>query len=146
MRNKPNDIRRFLTAALAAAAISACAPMTMGRPVTYLGAGPDRVGPSVSPATSASTNRIARLFRSAFLTPLPQQQQQQDQSVGNDNPTMSSTLNEVVPIPGTDMIKVGAVQEGTLFQSSFRNPTEDASNRGGGTPTSATVVFRITRP
>jgi hypothetical protein len=114
----------------------------MGRPVAFLN-GPDRLRPSMTAATTASSNRVARLFRSAFLTPLAQQQ---DQSVGNDNPTMSSTLNEVVPIPGTDMIKVGAVQEGTLFQSSFRNPTEDASNRGGGTPTSATVVFRISRP
>jgi hypothetical protein len=137
---------RIIALAASVATGAGCVSAPMGRPVSYLSAGPDRVGPSVARATSASTNRVARLFRSAFLTPLPQQQQQQDQSVGNDNPTMSSTLNEVVPIPGTDMIKVGAVQEGTLFQSSFRNPTEDASNRGGGTPTSATVVFRITRP
>jgi hypothetical protein len=136
--------RRATLFATAVVALSACAPATMGRPIAFLN-GPDRVGPVVSRASSSgSSNRVARLFRSAFLTPLAQQQQ--DQSVGNDNPTMSSTLNEVVPIPGTDMIKVGAVQEGSLFQSSFRNPTEDASNRGGGTPTSAAVVFRITRP
>jgi hypothetical protein len=94
---------------------------------------------SSAPAPSAS-GLLSRAFRAAFVTRV-----QGDQSVGSSS-LLGNTVNEVVPIPGTDMIKVGAVQEGSLFQSNFHNPTEDAKSRGGSTPTGATIVFRVSRP
>lgn len=67
-----------------------------------------------------------------------------DESVGATG-VLGQTVNEVVPIPGTDMIRVGALQEGSFFQSSFRNPSQEAATRGGGV-TGAVVIFRIFRP
>jgi hypothetical protein len=68
-----------------------------------------------------------------------------DRSVGLGG-TIGQTVNEVVPIPGTDMIRAGAVPEGSLFQNSFRNATADAAGRAGTSPTGATIIFRVDRP
>jgi hypothetical protein len=68
-----------------------------------------------------------------------------DRSVGLGG-VIGQTVNEVVPIPGTDMIRAGAVPEGSLFQNSFRNPTADAAGRAGTAPTTATIVFKVGRP
>lgn len=67
-----------------------------------------------------------------------------DESVGATG-VLGQTVNEVVPIPGTDMIRVGALQEGTFFQSSFRNASQDATGGAGGRP-GAVLIFRIFRP
>lgn len=63
-----------------------------------------------------------------------------DQTVGVSG-ILGQTVNEVVPIPGTDMIRVGALQEGSLFQTSFRSPQQE-----GTILSEAIIVFRITRP
>ncbi len=68
-----------------------------------------------------------------------------DRSVGLGG-VIGQTVNEVVPIPGTDMIRAGAVPEGSLFQNSFRSPTADAAGRAGTSPTTATIVFKVGRP
>lgn len=68
-----------------------------------------------------------------------------DRSVGASG-LMGATVNEVVPIPGTDMVRAGAVPEGSLFQNSFRNATADAAGRAGLSPTGATIIFVVTRP
>ncbi len=68
-----------------------------------------------------------------------------DRSVGLGG-LIGQTVNEVVPIPGTDMIRAGAVPEGSLFQNSFRNGLADAAGRAGESPIGATIVFRIDRP
>lgn len=67
-----------------------------------------------------------------------------DESVGATG-VLGQTVNEVVPIPGTDMIRVGALQEGTFFQSSFRNAGQDAASGASGRP-GAVLIFRVFRP
>jgi hypothetical protein len=59
---------------------------------------------------------------------------------------LGQTIGEVVPIPGTDMIRVGAVEEGTLAQNQTRSAKEASPNGGAGSPTSAVIIFRIERP
>lgn len=68
-----------------------------------------------------------------------------DQSVGTGG-ILGNTVNEVVPIPGTDMVKAGVLQEGSLFQSNFRSPQQETNGQSGSILTSATIVFRVFRP
>jgi hypothetical protein len=68
-----------------------------------------------------------------------------DQTVGMGG-MLGHTVNEVVPIPGTDMVRVGALQEGSLFQSNFRSPQQETTGQSGSILTNATVIFRVTRP
>lgn len=68
-----------------------------------------------------------------------------DQTVGVGG-MLGETVNEVVPIPGTDMVRVGVLQEGSLFQSSFRSPQQETTGQSGSVLNSATVVFRVFRP
>lgn len=63
-----------------------------------------------------------------------------DQTVGVAG-FLGQTVNEVVPIPGTDMVRAGALQEGSLFQSSFRSPQQE-----GAILSEAIIIFRISRP
>ena len=57
---------------------------------------------------------------------------------------LGQTVNEVVPIPGTDMIRAGVVQEGSLSQNANRSSQE---YRGSSDlPTGALIIFRISRP
>ena len=124
---------------LVAATLAGCAP---ARLIATERAAPT---PVPTPATTAANATAASAwFARSFLgsirgaAPL-------DESIGLRG-TIGTTVNQVVPIPGTDMIKVGAVQEGTLFQSSFRNPTQDSNDRAGSTPNGAVILFHIDRP
>jgi hypothetical protein len=90
--------------------------------------------------------RVGKAFRAVRASVVVvQQTTTQDRSVAMSG-ALSSTVNEVVPIPGTDMIRTGSLQEGSLFQNNFRSPNQEANSRGGTAPTQATIVFRVFRP
>ncbi len=118
-----------LVAALASAA--ACAPLS-SRPAARLA--PSRLLP-IDVAFKAHWPAL-RMAPAPIVA---------DRSVGTSG-IMGETVNEVVPIPGTDMVRAGAVPEGSLFQNSFRSPTADAAGRAGTAPTQATIIFFIDRP
>lgn len=67
-----------------------------------------------------------------------------DQTIGFSG-VLGQTVNQVVPIPGTDMIRVGAVQEGSIAQNNTRS-TAEASPHSGAAPSGAVIIFRISRP
>lgn len=113
---------------------------------TQVPAAADRATPAIAPApasaaaATAATTTFARSVLGSIHGASPL-----DESIGLRG-AIGTTVNQVVPIPGTDMIKVGAVQEGTLFQSSSRNPTADGNDRAGATPNGAVVLFHVDRP
>lgn len=58
---------------------------------------------------------------------------------------LRATVNEVVPIPGTEMVQAGLVQEGR--QTSNRNAAQEIQRQEGTKPiTGAFIIFRIRRP
>lgn len=62
------------------------------------------------------------------------------------NGTIGATVNETVPIPGTDMIRAGQVQEGAYSQNNNRSGTGETRQQSGVPPTSATILVKVTRP
>lgn len=128
------DIKKSLWmvgAAIAAAILGACAiapPRTSAAPVLRY---------EIAPVAPGSPFLVRRLRVAPPNTV--------DLSLGLGG-SIGQTVNEVVPIPGTDMIRAGAVPEGSLFQNSFRNATADASGRAGTSPTGATIIFHVDRP
>lgn len=94
----------------------------------------------VASPTGINAVRVAHSFLGSLRGALPV-----DNSILLSG-TLGVTVNQVVPIPGTDMIKVGSVQEGSLYQSSARNPQQGQNERAGATPVGATVLFHIDRP
>ena len=68
-----------------------------------------------------------------------------DQSIALDG-TIGVTVNETVPIPGTDMIKAGQVQEGAYSQNNNRNATSEARNSKSTPPVDAAVIVKVNRP
>jgi hypothetical protein len=68
----------------------------------------------------------------------------EDKSVGTGG-LLSLTTNEVVPIPGTDMIQFGFLQEGSFSQANFRSGSQESASRGGGSG-GAVLIFKIIRP
>jgi hypothetical protein len=67
---------------------------------------------------------------------------------GGDIPgLLRNTVGFVVPMPGTEMVRMGVVQEGATLQATNRAPSVEAL--GGGTPagaTAATLIIRILPP
>jgi len=131
---RPNHIARHLLLMLS---VAGC--------VRPLVTAPERAAPAeaiAAPSDALSRTEAASYARSLFGRIRPAQPL--DESIGLRG-SMGMLVNNVVPIPGTDMIKVGAVQEGTLFQTSFRNPTQDA-HTPGSSPTGAAILFHVNRP
>ena len=60
--------------------------------------------------------------------------------------TIGVTVNETVPIPGTDMIKAGQVQEGAYSQNNNRNATSEARNSKSTPPVDAAIIVKVNRP
>ena len=69
----------------------------------------------------------------------------EDHSIQLDG-TIGVTVNETVPIPGTDMIKVGQVQEGAYSQNNNRNATSEARNSKSVPPVDAAILVKVNRP
>ena len=60
---------------------------------------------------------------------------------------LRSTVSFVVPMPGTDMIRVGQVQEGATLQAANRNPgIEGIGGEGVGNAKFTTLILRIIPP
>ncbi|MBI4543810.1 MAG: hypothetical protein HY703_01280, partial [Gemmatimonadetes bacterium] len=60
---------------------------------------------------------------------------------------LRSTVGFVVPMPGTEMIRVGVVQEGATLQAANRMPSLEGQNiEGVGQVNQATLRIRIRRP
>jgi hypothetical protein len=68
----------------------------------------------------------------------------EDKSVGTAG-LLGLTTNEVVPIPGTDMIQFGFLQEGSFSQTNFRSGSQESVSRGGSNG-GAVLIFKIIRP
>ena len=69
----------------------------------------------------------------------------EDHSIMLDG-TIGVTVNETVPIPGTDMIKAGQVQEGAYSQNNNRNATSEARNSKSTPPVDAAIIVKVNRP
>lgn len=69
----------------------------------------------------------------------------EDQSIKLDG-TIGITVNETVPIPGTDMIRAGQVQEGAYSQNNNRNATSEARNSKSTPPIDAAIIVKVNRP
>ena len=85
---------------------------------------------------------IAAPLKSSFrLTPLLAAE-------GGEIPgILRSTVSFVVPMPGTDMIRVGQVQEGATLQAANRNPgIEGIGGEGVGNAKFTTLILRIIPP
>lgn len=119
---------------------------------------------SAAPASRSSSSRSGIGVQSANFLPMPDLQSSLmrlppplrapvrraggtsvggDRSVGAEG-LLGHTTNEVVPIPGTDMIRVGFLQEGTFSSSQFRSGAQEAKDRGGAP--GAGLIFKISRP
>lgn len=120
-----------LTTAVALATTAACAPMPSRYAVRLA---PDQLRP-IDVAFKPHWPTL-RMDPSPIVA---------DRSIGASG-LMGETVNEVVPIPGTDMVRAGAVPEGSLFQNSFRSAPSEAAGRAGTAPTQATIIFRVDRP
>ena len=60
---------------------------------------------------------------------------------------LRSTVSFVVPMPGTDMIRVGQVQEGATLQAANRNPgIEGIGGEGVSNAKFTTLILRIIPP
>ena len=58
---------------------------------------------------------------------------------------LGGTVDQVVPIPGMDIVSVGFLKEGAFSQADARSPAQEVQNRLGGSP-GAVIIFRIFRP
>jgi len=121
-----------------AALLAACAPLSGGM------RGYASTGSRLASYPSAQVYPTWYAAAKAMLRPAGSALElSRDESVGATG-VLGQTVNEVVPIPGTDMIRVGALQEGTFFQSSFRSANQEAAAGAGRTGT--VLIFRIFRP
>jgi len=123
-------------AAAPAAAQTATAPAT---PIPQFGLGGLGVGIAVF-------DEAGRMQRPSFWARFaPRIAGPEDHSIQLDG-TIGVTVNETVPIPGTDMIKVGQVQEGAYSQNNNRNATSEARNSKSVPPVDAAILVKVNRP
>lgn len=141
-----NIIIRLIPAALALCATAACAPAHVSSklaPELAVGLGGPGIGITVdAPKADAPPARKASFFARFAPRRGPAGVDESISLEGN----VGVTVNEVVPIPGTDMIKQGQVQEGAYSQNNNRNATSEARNKTGVPPTDATILVKVSRP
>ena len=139
-------IFRLVPTALALCATAACAPAHVSQklaPELAVGLGGPGIGISVdAPKVDLPATRKPSFFARFAPRRGPAGV---DESISLDG-NVGVTVNEVVPIPGTDMIKQGQVQEGAYSQNNNRNATSEARNKTGVPPTDATILVKVSRP
>jgi hypothetical protein len=135
-----NRTLRLIPALLAALAAGACAHVAQPGAAGWQAAA---VLNSTGPSTGAL--RTSKGLSLAALSRQPGRDEIEDRSVGIAG-MLGQSINEIVPIPGADMIQVGTLKDGTLLQSNFRAASQEATTRGGTVQSEATIIFRITRP
>lgn len=133
------------TASLAAAAsaqtTAAAAPKAAKPPVAMPLFGLGGVGVGI-----AIIDDAGRVKKPSFFARFaPRLAGPEDQSIKLDG-TIGVTVNETVPIPGTDMIKAGQVQEGAYSQNNNRNATSEARNSKTTPPVDAAIIVKVNRP
>lgn len=126
-------------AVMAGAAAPAAAQTATATPIPQFGLGGLGVGIAVF-------DEAGRMQRPSFWSRFaPRVAGPEDHSIQLDG-TIGVTVNETVPIPGTDMIKVGQVQEGAYSQNNNRNATSEARNSKSVPPVDAAILVKVNRP
>lgn len=126
-------------AVMAGAAAPVAAQTAPATPIPQFGLGGLGVGIAVF-------DEAGRMQRPSFWSRFaPRIAGPEDFSIQLDG-TIGVTVNETVPIPGTDMIKVGQVQEGAYSQNNNRNATSEARNSKSVPPVDAAILVKVNRP
>lgn len=138
-------ISRLIPTALALCA-AACAPAHVSPKRSHelaVGLGGPAIGISIDAAKAeAPPARKANFFARFAPRRGPAGDDESISLVG----IVGVTVNEVVPIPGTDMITQGQVQDGAFAQTINRNATNEARNKPGVPLTGATLLVKVSRP
>ena len=92
-----------------------------------------------APASTQRTAHSMRLDLREALVRAPRAAQDPQRPIPG---ILRSTVGFVVPMPGTEMVRMGVVQEGATLQAANRNPSLEGLG-GEGLPQASSAVFII---